>query len=444
MYYQVPSYKAILAVAFPVMFGVLVEFIVAFIDTLFLGRVSELALNTAGNAALIYMTFFMTSQGLSSAMQILIARRYGQQKYQQCGEILGQGVLLLLGFAVFLIISFILLGQKLIPLSVDNQDIALAMDDFLSIRCFGYLFALPQLAMVSFYTGIGKTKVLIGSTLILSGVNILGDYLLIHGAWGFPEMGANGAALASVIAELTSFIFLICYTQFYRIKHASLGIGALVWKKASIYKTINLGAPLMVQSFLSLASWTIFFLFIEKLGSEQLAMSQLVRTLYFLAFIPIMGFTVATKTFISQAIGQGEINAVYSIINKCLILGLAITILTAHGVWLYPEVLVSFIVDQDYLIKGAAEILSVLFPSMLLFSISGVLFSAVSGSGNTRMVLLIEALSILIYLYAAYWLTIKYPQPVHYVWMLEYLYFGFLILASVWYLKSGHWKKLTV
>ena len=63
MYYQVPSYKAILAVAFPVMFGVLVEFIVAFIDTLFLGRVSELALNTAGNAALIYMTFFMTSQG---------------------------------------------------------------------------------------------------------------------------------------------------------------------------------------------------------------------------------------------------------------------------------------------------------------------------------------------------------------------------------------------
>ena len=431
-------------VASPVMFGVVVEFIVAFIDTAFLGKVSELALHTAGNAGLLYITFYMTGQGLASAMQIIIARRYGAKRFADCGRITGQSVILQFLFGCLLFLCYWLFGHSVVSASVESKAISESMISFLNIRTLGYLIAMPSLALISFYTGIGKTKALIGSTFVLSVINIIGDYILIHGKFGFPVMGANGAAIASVLAEAGALIFLIAYSINYGKKYPQFKLGTFVFHKRSVFKSVNLGAPLMAQRFLSLASWTIFFLLIEKLGSAQLAMSQVVRTLYFLAFIPIMGFSIATKTFVSQALGDGKPYFVKSIINKCLLLAVGITVITSHGVLLYPEFLVSTIVDEPYLITGAADILFILFPSMILFSISGVLFSAVSGAGNTKMAFFMEAASILIYLVAAYFITIKYPQPVHYVWMLEYLYFGFLIIVSVIYLKTGHWKKIKV
>lgn len=430
--------------ATPVMFGVIVEFIVAFIDTAFLGRVSELALNTAGNAGLLYITFYMTGQGLASAMQIIIARRYGAGRFADCGKLTGQSAILQLLFGFLLFGLYWCFGKPVVNASVESPEIASSMIGFLDYRCLGYLIAMPQLALISFYTGIGKTRALVGTTFVLSIINIIGDYLLINGKFGFPEMGANGAAIASVIAEGGAFLYLIIYSYYYGKKHPKYQLGSFIFHKRSVMKSINLGAPLMAQRFLSMASWTIFFLLIEKLGSAQLAMSQVVRTLYFLAFIPIMGFSIATKTFVSQALGDGKVGYVKDIIKKCLILAVGITIITSHGVVLYPEFLVSTIVNEPYLIEGAAEILMILFPSMILFSISGVLFNTISGAGNTKMAFLMEAASIFIYLYAAYLITIKYPQPVRIVWMLEYLYFGFLIIVSLIYLKSGHWKKIKV
>lgn len=441
---QSPSYGTIMKVATPIMFGVFVEFIVAFIDTAFLGRVSELALNTAGNAGLLYITFYMTGQGLASAMQIIIARRYGAKKYAECGQITGQSAILQFIFGILLLILYWLFGKPIVMASMESTEIATSMISFLNIRNVGYLIVLPQLALISFYTGIGQTKALIGTTFVLSVVNIIGDYVLIYGHYGFPELGADGAAYASVIAEFVSFIYLLFYSYRFHIKFPKFELGSFVMNKESILKSINLGVPLMAQRFLAMASWTIFFFFIEKLGSAELAMSQVVRTLYFLAFIPIMGFSITTKTFVSQALGDGKVEYVKDIIKKCLILAVAITIVTAHGVLLYPEYLVSIIVKEPYLIEGASSILLILFPSMILFSISGVLFNTVAGAGNTKMAFLMEAVSIFIYLLAAYFITIVYPQPVSVVWMLEYLYFGFLIIVSLIYLRSGHWKKINV
>jgi len=439
-----PSYSAIMKVATPVMFGVVVEFIVAFIDTAFLGTVSELALNTAGNAGLLYITFYMTGQGLASAMQIIIARRYGAKRYADCGRLTGQSAILQFLFGCLLFVSYWLFGHYIVSVSVESVAISNSMISFLNIRTIGYLIAMPSLALISFYTGIGKTKALVGSMFVLSIINIIGDYVLINGKYGFPMLGANGAAIASVLAEGGALVYLIIHSFYYAKKYPQFKLGTFVFHKRSVLKSINLGVPLMAQRFLAMASWTVFFLLIEKLGSAQLAMSQVVRTLYFLAFIPIMGFSIATKTFVSQALGDGKAHFVKGIINKCLILAIGITVVTSHGVLLYPEFLVSTIVDEPYLIEGAAAILKILFPSMILFSISGVLFSTVSGAGNTKMAFLMEAASIIVYLFAAYLITIIYPQPVHYVWMLEYLYFGFLIIVSMIYLKTGHWKKIKV
>lgn len=426
------------------MFGVLVEFIVAFIDTAFLGRVSELALNTAGNAGLIYITFYMAGQGLAGGVQIIVARRYGANRFSDCGKLTGQSIILLFLFAVILYFAFQLFGDILVSSTIQDSKIAVAMTEFLNYRTLGYFVALPHLALISFYTGIGRTNVLIGSTFVLSIINIIFDYILIHGHFGFPAMGANGAALASVLAESGAFIFIIIYTVFFSTKNAQFKLGKLIFHTKSVLKTLRLGSPLMLQRFLSLASWTIFFMFIEKLGSTDLAASQVVRTLYFIAFIPIMGFSVATKTFVSQALGNNGINHIKPIIKKTMLLGVLITLLTSHGAIFYPELIVSAIVDDVKLITQASNILMVIFPSMIMFSIAGILTSTVAGTGNTRMFLLIEAFSITAYLTLAYLITIVYPKDVTLVWMLEYIYFGVLLILALVYLKSGHWKKIKV
>jgi multidrug resistance protein, MATE family len=434
-------YRTILAVALPLMVSSFIQSIVLLTDVSFLSRYSTLAFDASGNAGLLFVTVFVALAGMSDGAQILIARRIGQSKFEAIGRIFGTSIttLALIGTIMFLVLQVIV--PYFLPLYSKHQDLAEAQLSFLNIRSYGLFFSIFTLTIQAFFYAIGKTWVILVSSIIVAISNILMDALFIFG-WEFiPEMGIEGAALASVCADgigMLCLIFFLLKSKEVK-EHHLLKHFAFQWK--SFVELLKVGSPLFLQGFSALVTWTIFFTWIEQMSKDDLTISQNIRSIYFLAFVPIWGFAATTKTYISQYIGKGEFDALKTIQRKIQLLTLLFILLLFHGAILYPEKLISMINPNEIYIAESANILRFITGSVVIFGLISVKFQTINGSGNTNATLIIELISVGIYMISSYLLIKVFKLEIFWVWSVEYIYFISLGVLSIGYLKLFDWKK---
>ena len=189
-----------------------------------------------------------------------------------------------------------------------NTKIALMQGDFLRIRGFSLFFAVITLTIQALMIGKGKTWVVLIAAVVTASSNILLGYTLIFGNFGFQRLGLEGAAYASTIADALGMITLLLFLIFSneRKEYQLFSYFSFQWK--SFIELLKVGSPLLIQGFFALATWTLFFTWLEQKGNFDLTVSQNIRSIYFLAFVPIWGFAGTTKTYISQYIGKKRFN----------------------------------------------------------------------------------------------------------------------------------------
>ena len=202
-----------------------------------------------------------------------------------------------------------------------------------------------------------------------------------------------------------------------------------------------MGLPLMIQGFFALATWTVFFTWIEQSSSYDLTVSQNIRAVYFLAFVPIFGFGATTKTYIAQYMDKKEPSLIPITIKRIQILTILFLLVFFHGALLYPETLISLINPNEAYLEDSADILRLVFGSILIFGFTTPYFQTINGSGNTRVTLIIEITAIVIYLVFAYLFIKVWNWNIFPVWLVEYIYFGSIGLFSILYLRFFDWRK---
>lgn len=440
----VPSYGKLMRMALPLMFGTFVQSIVVVTDAAFLSRLGNVEFDASGNAGLLYLTFFMLGVGIADGSQIIIARRVGNGKFKEVGIIL-RHTLFISFLVAALIFAIHLLGSSIyIPSITKHQGIAGNMITFLQYRSWGIFFAFFLLSFQGFYMGIAQTKVIIYTTLILASVNVFFDYVLIFGAYGFPKLGLRGAALASSFAETGAFIFILVFTtlrkynvKYQLLQHFRLNI-KLVWR------ILKISSPLMIQGVLAMGAWTVFFILIEQIGEIELAASQVIRSLYFFAFVPIFGFGATTRTFVSNLLGARRHDLIKPTVLRIIVLNISILALLFHGAFIYPEYFVKWINEDPEVVQLATRILPVVAGAMFLYGIFSMFHQMVSGSGNTTVSFIIELISIVLYLTLAYFVVIEWQSSLQDVWLVEYFYFSMIGGCSIFYLLFFDWKSKEV
>ena len=435
------KYKTILRVALPLMVSSFIQSIVMISDGAFLSRYDTLAFDACGNASLIYVTLFMAINGLSDGVQILIARRIGQDKQHAIGRIFGTSIFTigLVSLLLFLFLYFIV--PILLPLYTKHPDLANAQIEFLSIRSYALLFCMLSLPIQAFFLAIGKTWVVLLSAIIIAISNILLGYLFIFGVESLiPAMGIKGAALASTIAEFLGMLFLLVFMLFSKERKLYQMFQHFAFQWKSFMELLKIGSPLFFQGFIALASWTVFFTWIEQMGKFELTVSQNIRSFYFLAFVPILGFAATTKTYISQYFGKVDFDAVKIIQRRIQLLTILFLFVFFHGALFYPQTMISWINPGEIYIAKSAQILRYIAGSFLIFGLISVKFQTVNGSGNTIASFFIELCSISIYLIFSYLLIKVWVVDIFWVWSVEYVYFGSLGILSIGYLKFFNWK----
>ena len=433
--------KEIWRVTYPIFLGLLAQNVINVTDTAFLGRVGEVALGAAAMGGLLYICVYTIAFGFSVGSQILIARRNGEGNYRAVGPIMWQGTTFSFGMAVCLLILMYFSAAPLIRLLITSDSIYGATYEFFTWRIWGFLFAFVNVMFRGLYIGITRTKVLTMNAVVMALVNVVLDYALVFGELGLPELPVRGAALASVIAEASSLLFFLLYT-YYKVDLKKYGLNRFgQFDLSMVLRILRISCFTMVQYFLAMAIWFVFFMALERLGQRQLAVANIVRSVYVVLLIPVQALSTTANTLVSNLIGAGGSSGVVTLLHKISRMSFLIMVVCVGLCVAFPGSILSVYTNEEALLVESVSALYVVCGAMLIASLANVYFNGISGTGNTQAALVLEVFVQVFYALYIIVVGMVIQASVDVCFTTEVIYYVLMLGSSLIYLKKAKWQN---
>lgn len=434
------TYKEIWLIAYPILISLLMEQMIGITDTAFLGHVGEIELGASAIAGVYYLAIFMIGFGFTIGSQILIARRNGEGNYRAIGNIFYQGIYFLMLMSLVIFTLSQLFSEQILGVLVASDRIVGAATDYIRWRVYGFFFSFIGAMFRAFFVGTTQTRTLTLNSVVMVLANVVFNYTLIFGKFGFPAMGIAGAAIGSSLAELVSVLFFIVYT-YKRIDFRKYGLNHIPdFRTRELSQIMHISVWTMIQNFISLSTWFLFFIFIEHLGERPLAISNIIRSVSSIPFMTVTAFASTCSSLVSNQIGAGHSRQVPALINQHIRLCACIVVPLVALISLFPSPVLRIYTDIPDLIAASIPTLWVLC-STYLVSIPGfIYFQSVSGTGNTRAAFILEMIALVLYIVYILIVIIGLKADVAVCWTAEHLYAICIGVASYLYIKKLNWQ----
>jgi len=438
------GYRQILFMAMPITLAMLVPQINFITNNIFLGMMGEQELASAGITGVYYLIFAVIGNGLNNGLQALIARRAGQNLPKEIGRLFFNGVWVALAVAALGIGITYLFAPVVMRAFIHDEAIADQVTRFILIRIWGLPFLYLYVMRNALLVGTNQTRFLVWGTLAEALVNIFLDYTMIFGHFGFPAIGFNGAAYASIIAEASGLFVIYAVIHFKGI-HKSFSFFEQTRIDWSIIKLIlTISTPLILQFAISIASWEFFYILVEHHGARALAISNTMRNIFGLFGIFCWAFASTTNTMVSNVIGQGRQEEVIPLIKRIVRMSLGISFFIFIVLNIVPEFFLSFYSQGEEFIEAAIPIVRIVSVALLMMSVGTIWLNAVTGTGNSRVNLLIELITIVIYVAYVYLVLEYWNLSIGWGWGSEWVYWISMFAMAFAYMKSGKWKGKSI
>ena len=438
------SYRQIIKLAMPISLAILIPQFNFITTNIFLGHYNQQSLAVAGIAGVYYLIFAMIGFGLNNGLQALISRRAGENRPQEIGKIFSQGIYIALVIASIGICLTWFLSPIVLKQVIHEREIADQAIYFLKIRIWGLPFLYVYQMRNALLVGTNQSRYLVFGTLAEAISNIVFDYCFIFGHFGFPRLGLQGAAIASIIAEFTGMfvIFLVIWRK--GISQRFSLFSDFKWNGPIVRKILSISTPLIFQLAISVVSWEFFYILIEHHGQEALAISNIMRNIFGLLGCISWAFAATGASMVSNIIGQGKHDEVYRLILKIITLSTGASLVICSVINLFPDLLLSVFGQDENFTQHAIPVVRVVTIAMTLMSFGTVWLNAVTGTGNSRVTLIIEIITIVLYCIYIYLVLEKFFLSIIYGWMSEWLYWISLFIFSWLYIRSGKWKTKVI
>ena len=432
--------RQILSIALPITLAILIPQINMLTNSIFLGHLGTDALGNAGITGVFYLIFAVAGHGFNNALQTVFSKYAGSGQPDLFKIIFSQGIRIalqfaLVGIAFTWLIAPIIMKEVADPTHYDTEM------NFLKIRILGlpflYIFQLGNAFLVASL----NSRYLMIAFLFETLVNVLLDYLLIFGNWGFPEMGFNGAAVASVLAELTGMLVVIGVLRFTGLQKKYALPGNLRFDKTFNKEIIKVSLPLVAQYMISVTTWLVFFLLIEGRGTEAKAISNVMRNVFGIAGVFVWAFASTTSAMVSNLMGQQREQEVIKLTKRITLWSIGLCFVMVGTLNLFPAIFFKLFGQSSNFIEQGIPVIRVVSLGLLLMSVANVWLNAVTGTGKTKVNLLIEVMAISLYLiYTYYFMKVNYIS-LSMAWSNEFIYWSSVFLMSAFYMYSKKWQK---
>ncbi len=433
-----PLNRAVFRLAGPAMASMLLLMIFNLIDIWWVSKLGAAPL--AGTSAAAFILWALESAGtlISAGVTAMIARFIGSRQPELANKVASQGVLIAIAMALFFGIAGILFDRTTFILMGLQNDVLEAALDYQFYINIGLVNIFGAFTIDAIFRGLGDTKTpmkLIGVALVL---NIILDPLLMFGVGPFPELGAGGAALATVISHAVPILFGIPLLNSREVKLFSGNIkfnGNLVWRISKI------GAPIAFSGIMFSVSYMILTRYITEYGAHALAALGLGHRIEGLAYFTAVGFSVAAETLVGQNLGaskpdRAEKAAWISVLHISILLA----VVTAVFV-LFPDTIMGLFTKNPQVIEEGRVYLHTIALFEIFLGFEVVLQGAFSGAGNSMppMVIIVPLT------WARIPLAILFSGPLGMasqgIWLAISVTTGLKGMVLAFWFKKGHWKK---
>lgn len=364
------------------------SFFVAFaglVDSLMVSSLGSYAVAAVGlttQPKFIGLSLFFA---LNVAISALVARRRGEEKPEEANRILSTSIVFIIAAAILLSILFVALANPIIRLcgsTPETHDSAVA---YFKIIMGGMIFNCIQMGINSAQRGAGNTKITMRTNVTSNTVNIIFNYLLIGGHFGFPALGIHGAALATVLGTVVACIMSILsilkpdgfislpYIMKNRIFPAA----------RSFFNLVKVGYSVFFEQLLMRIGFMLTAIMAAKQGTDAMAAHQVGMNIMGLSFSFGDGLQAAAVALIGRSLGAGDENLAKEYGSICRMFGGIISVCLAVIYFVGAAPLMRLFFAEEHIVVIGVSIMRVII-FVVAFQISQVVYmGCLRGAGDT-------------------------------------------------------------
>jgi MATE family multidrug resistance protein len=293
----------VLGLALPLVISTASWTVMHFVDRMFLLWHSTSAMVAAMPAGVLHFMLLCLPLGVAIYVTTFVAQYHGAGRPERIGLVVWQGLRIGL-YSVPAFLALIPLAPWVFRVAGHAPEVARLEVLYFQTLCFGSGGAVVAAAMASFFTGRGETRVVMMVNVAAAALNVLLDYAWIFGRLGFPALGIEGAAWATVVSQWSKAAMywpLLMRRGHRELYGLSNGRGLNL---ALMGRLLRYGGPNGLQMLLESSAFALFLLLVGRLGEEAMAATTLAFNVNLLAFVPMLGVGVALTTMVGQQLGR--------------------------------------------------------------------------------------------------------------------------------------------
>lgn len=438
------SYRRVLRIAAPVLVSQLSYTAMGVVDTMMVGRLGIAELGGVGLGNMIAWWFLSFFYGVLSVVNTYVAQNLGANRRKGVGVTLWHGLYLGLLFGAMITASAWIAP---IAFSFAGADAELTRfaSEYAFIRLLGGFGLAMFLVSDNFYRGLGRTDVPMWAAWCQVLMNCGLNYLLIFGKFGAPQLGVEGAALGTVIAQTVVGVGLLA-SIFARRANRRGYLLARTWRvDLPVLRTmVAVGLPIGVQFFMEMGGISLFSALIARLGPAQMAATNAVIQAWSVTFMAAAALAVTNTTLVGQCLGARRVGDARAAVRKVMNLGTGLTLIGGIVYFGFPEALMRLFVEgQDVgeLLPYAKPLFGIVVVCLFFDLRFNLLSGALRGAGDTTFSMVVNVSSVWLVFVPATILLLERYQLVGAWWALA-IHVALMATVLEWRYRGSRWIEV--
>ncbi len=386
-----------LRIAWPSFVELTLTQLTAMVDLMMVGQLGSWAITSVGlttQPKFLMMSMFMA---LNVGATSLVARYKGAEKNEKANEVLKHALLFTLIFSfIASIIGFIFAEDLVAFMGASEVSTLTNGTTYLRVQCVGITFLALTASITAALRGVGDSKIAMKYNVIANIVNVVFNYLLISGNFGFPALGVAGASLATVLGQIVA-LALALSAIFKKGNYLSLNLRKkFKIDKEIVYNIIKIGLPSMIEQLFMRTGVLIYSRTVSSLGTVAFATHNICINIQQLSFMIGQGFSVSATSLIGQSLGKKRVDMVRHYSQTVRKLGFVVSLVLGIFFFAFGRDFVGLYTDEAEVLQQGATIMMFLACMMPFQNSQAIVAGILRGAGDTRTTAVVIFVTILI------------------------------------------------
>ncbi|MFT5522040.1 MAG: MATE family multidrug resistance protein [Enterobacterales bacterium] len=434
--------RQVISISVPIIGAMISQNILNLVDAAMVGHLGSAAMAAVGISSFLNFLAVSLFMGLATGVQVIVARRIGEGRESEAAVPLNGSLLLNMIFAVPTSIFLYFLAPHTLQFIIDDPKVIAEAVPYMEMRLVGVWAIACNFCFRGFWSGVKLTQYYMWVLLGMHSINILLNYTLIFGNFGFPVMGIQGAGLGTTISMILGCAchFMLCLNKGHKFGFMH-GLPSML----SVKQMVKLSIPTSVQQFFFAAGFSMLFWIIGKVSTDSLAAANVLTNLTLVAILPCIAFGMSASTLVSEALGKENSGDAYQWAWDVSVIAMLAISLIALPMLFFPEPILSIFLVEDKALQTAIVPLQILAINLPLEALGMVMMSALMGAGATQVVMKVSmGMQWLLFLPLAWLLGPVFGFGLTSIWLVQAFYRGIqsFIYIKLW--TNKNWTSIRV